>query len=307
MRTSTVTRKLITSALLTCTFSAFASGCAEEDPNGAPVDQSLVGEQSAPSVSRTNDEDRELAPEDQVVVDRFGPYDDEGPSVNDVSRDDGSDDDSDSQIVGVMRDEDPEPSDPADHPAPSDVEGDASFVKVVANGTGCPAGSWKAAISPDGQSFTVKLDRFQAGLTPPSSLGIFDCQLAINLGADVSYAVTSFGYEGNAKLSEGTVATATAGFAFQGDPTTGMSTSKQLVGPHAGSFRVQQAVPADQLRWSQCGVERNLNFTTRVRLRNSGSGGTGTVSVSELTGGVGGDEGALGIQFALRACDADAR
>jgi hypothetical protein len=173
---------------------------------------------------------------------------------------------------------------------------------VVANGTGCPAGSWKAALAPDGQSFTVTLDGYDTSLTPQSPLAIADCQLAIDLGADVSYAVTSFGFEGTAKLGQGVAALANASFAFQGDPTTGLSTTKQLVGPHDGKFSVQGVVPSDQLRWSECGVARDLNFRTRVRLTGGVSEASGTVSVDSLRGAIGGDQAVVGVRFALRSC-----
>ena len=44
----------------------------------------------------------------------------------------------------------------------------AYFASVTANGTGCPAGTWDAAISPDGKAFTVTFASYEAIVNPAS-------------------------------------------------------------------------------------------------------------------------------------------
>src|SRR5262245_48216078 len=42
----------------------------------------------------------------------------------------------------------------------------AYFANVTANGSGCPAGTWTADISPDGKAFTVAFSAYEAIVNP---------------------------------------------------------------------------------------------------------------------------------------------
>src|SRR5689334_16950522 len=57
----------------------------------------------------------------------------------------------------------------------------AYFANITANGTGCPAGTWQAAISPDGAAFTVTFSGYEATMKPGDAFVVKDCTLAINL------------------------------------------------------------------------------------------------------------------------------
>src|SRR5262245_46597412 len=74
----------------------------------------------------------------------------------------------------------------------------AYFASVTANGTGCSAGTWDAAISPDGKAFTVTFSSYEAILNPGSAFAIKDCNLAIDLRSPsgLSFSVGSFHYQG---------------------------------------------------------------------------------------------------------------
>lgn len=330
--------KMIGSALLGCTLAALAGGCASDDGTGEAEQELREGDRAAPSVVRTEPGEGEGEP--AIVVDRDEGRSttgsrDQGPAIL-VDRNEGLDFDGDDSQDGprivdvtrsypstdqgsgpsVTRTTPPQVTRPESSPdlppptAPTSTKpapGAGRFLDVVANGTGCPAGTWKGALAADGQSFTVSLDGYKASLSPQGAFAIADCQLAIDLGANVSYAVTSFGFEGAAKLSQGVAAVANAEFAFQGDPTTGESVTKQIVGPHDGKFSVQQVVPSEKLRWSECGVARDLNFRTRVRLTSGVSEASGTVSVASLGGAIAGDQAVTGVRFALRSCASGAR
>jgi hypothetical protein len=73
--------------------------------------------------------------------------------------------------------------------APSGV----AIADVVANGSGCPAGTWATDNSDDGTTFTMTFDAYEARVEPGSALSVKDCQLAIQLRnvQGVSYAVES--------------------------------------------------------------------------------------------------------------------
>src|SRR5262245_56650539 len=76
------------------------------------------------------------------------------------------------------------------------------FANITANGTGCPAGSWDAAISEDGKAFTVTFSQYETTVEPGQALSIKDCALGIDLQtpSGFSFAVSGFYYQGYAIL-----------------------------------------------------------------------------------------------------------
>src|SRR5690242_7308718 len=74
----------------------------------------------------------------------------------------------------------------------------AYFANVKARGSGCPAGTWDAAISDDGETFTLTYSAFEAQVGPGKAVDTKECQLEIDLssGDGVSYSVASFYYQG---------------------------------------------------------------------------------------------------------------
>jgi hypothetical protein len=153
------------------------------------------------------------------------------------------------------------------------------FVKVVANGTGCPAGSWDAAISPDGQAFTVSFSQYETMVNPGQALSIKDCTLGIDLVSPngLTFAVNSFYYQGYALLDQpGMTAKQTAKYYFQGNPVGSREYGSDMTGPFDNSYLFTDNVGVVDLVWSPCGVTRRLTAQTRLVLRNNPqSSGTG--------------------------------
>lgn len=184
------------------------------------------------------------------------------------------------------------------------VESDlAKLVQVSANGTGCPTGGWKATLDPSKQSFTVALTGYSAQVSPSSALAVKDCQLAIKLDGKLSYAVEALGYDAAATLGAGVDASVSAEAYFQGDPSRSVIASKQQVGPFTGTLALREAIPAAKQVWSTCGVARDINVRTRIRLQNGTPRGSGTLQVSTLSGAQAGAAQAGAIRFAVRSCD----
>src|SRR5215468_1810753 len=80
----------------------------------------------------------------------------------------------------------------------------AYFASITANGTGCPAGTWGADISPDGKAFTVTFSQYEAVVQPGSAFSVKDCTIAIKLKTPegFSFSVSSFHYQGYALLDQ---------------------------------------------------------------------------------------------------------
>jgi hypothetical protein len=161
----------------------------------------------------------------------------------------------------------------------------ASFSSVRANGSGCPAGTWSATIAPDGQSFAVRFDAYDATIEPGQAMQIRDCSLSINVSAPpgLSFAVSNFGFQGNVHLDEpGMTATETAKYYFQGNPLRALEERSDTQGPTYDSFFFANTVATEDLVWSPCGATRLLNAQTRVVLQNNPAhAGSGSMRVGD--------------------------
>jgi hypothetical protein len=162
----------------------------------------------------------------------------------------------------------------------------AYFASVTANGTGCPAGSWEAGISPDGKAFTVTFNGYEALVEPGKAFAIKDCTLGINLKTPegFSFSVSDFAYQGYAILDQpGMTAKQTAKYYFMGNPLPAVEQRSDMVGPYDDSYIFSDHIGVADLVWSPCGAQRTLNAQTRIVLQNNtqktGSGYLNTTSV----------------------------
>jgi hypothetical protein len=162
----------------------------------------------------------------------------------------------------------------------------AYFASVTANGSGCPAGSWEAGISDDGQAFTVTFSGYEAVVEPGAAFSIKDCALAIDLKTPegFSFSVSSFHYQGYAILDQpGMTAKQTAKYYFMGNPVPARELRSDMNGPYDSSYVFSDQIGVADLVWSPCGATRRLNAQTRLVLQNNaqktGSGYLNTTSV----------------------------
>jgi len=167
---------------------------------------------------------------------------------------------------------------------------------VNANGSGCPKGSWKAGISPDGQTFTITFSKYEAKVDPGQASAIKDCQIDVAIVGTkkLVFDVSSFHYQGYVLLENDQMsARQTADYSFG---PAGILTSLGGVDlPLPGEVRSQNAVtgPVDESytytdtvgagRPSPCSKASNLHIRTRLRLDNdpqkSGSGYFNTAAI----------------------------
>ena len=148
----------------------------------------------------------------------------------------------------------------------------AFFVSVKPNGTGCPRGTTSTSIASDGKTFTTTFSEFEAIVNKNQTTAVKDCQLAIKLKSPsgFSFTVTEFFYEGYAYLEKGQKARQIAKYYFQGSPLQAEEARTEIVGPYDDTYTFYDTVRTKDLIWSPCGVERDLNVRSTLRLTNGG-------------------------------------
>lgn len=174
------------------------------------------------------------------------------------------------------------------------------FAEVIANGTGCPAGTWHTVISEDGKTFTTTFSAYEAMIEPSRAIAVKDCQLGITLHSPqgLSFAIDSFYYQGFAWLEQGMTGRQTANYYFMGNPLNHAELRTDLKGPYDDSYLFQDDVGIADLVWSPCGVKRNLNVTTRLRVQNNPRrSGTGYMNLATVDGSA-----QLVFRLAWRSC-----
>lgn len=156
---------------------------------------------------------------------------------------------------------------------------------VGANGSGCPAGT--AARRPGAHTaLTVTFSRFFA--TVGGDAGPLDfrsnCQFALDVRAPrgYTYAIADIGYRGRAHLAAGASGSQNARSYFTGSSQTSEA-GHNLSGPLDGVWRHRDR--SHPLRFSPCGVNRNLNVNAdlRVSVGRSGPKSTSWLSVDSIT------------------------
>jgi hypothetical protein len=186
-----------------------------------------------------------------------------------------------------------------------EVTGGLAVAQVVAQGDGCPTGNWFTEIERDGKSFRVRLVGYETEVDHGRAASTRSCKLSIKLRSrvPVAFALRSIAYIGYAYLDDGVRARFETQPYFDQDAPAGPVDALQLSGPYESEF-VQQA-QADVLRWSGCGVERDVHVQTTIGVHNATPPGIGFIGIGEAHGTLptAVDSARFGITFAVRTCD----
>ncbi|MFF7854046.1 DUF4360 domain-containing protein [Streptomyces sp. NPDC007904] len=160
---------------------------------------------------------------------------------------------------------------------------DKIVIKVATvNGSGCPQGTAAVAVSADNTAFTVTYSDYlaQAGGTSDPTAYRKNCQLSllVHVPQGFTYAVASADYRGFAALQPGAKGTQRASYYFQGSSDT-QYRSHPFAGPYDDNWQATDTTDWAQLVWAPCGVQRNFNINTELRV----SAGTTSDEVSFMT------------------------
>jgi hypothetical protein len=175
----------------------------------------------------------------------------------------------------------------ADGPNPNEF-----YVNTIKyNGSGCPLETVSPSISDDGKAFTLTFGQYIAEVGPGVALteSRKNCQLDINLHIPQgwAYTITNVDYRGYARLDPNVVGTQKSTYYFMGNSMNSANGQSTYVGPFEGDYGFRDTLAFNTLVWSRCGVNRNLEINTQVRLDNSRNRrGTGMMTVDSIDGEV---------------------
>lgn len=163
----------------------------------------------------------------------------------------------------------------------------ARILNISANGSGCPAGTWTAELGDDGLTAQLKFTGFEAAVGANRSFDTKNCQLGLELSntEEYSYAIESVTFQGAATLQAGVLAELTTQAYISGSPGESTTSSSDIDAPFDGFFGtaiVLGDATDDSLTWTSCGPAYDLNFNTRIILRNAPS--VSTPSLVDLDG-----------------------
>ncbi|MGW2230520.1 DUF4360 domain-containing protein [Streptomyces formicae] len=140
---------------------------------------------------------------------------------------------------------------------------------ATVNGSGCPAGTAAVAVSEDNTAFTVTysdyLARAGAGADPTAFRKNCQLNLIVHVPQGFTYAIASADYRGYASLQPGAKGTEKASYYFQGSPQTA-AISHEFKGVYNDNWQATDSTDWAQLVWAPCGVRRNFNINTELRV-----------------------------------------
>lgn len=144
---------------------------------------------------------------------------------------------------------------------------------ATVNGSGCRQGTAVVAVSPDNTAFTVTysdyLARVGGGSDPTESRKNCQLNLIVHVPHGFTYAIASADYRGFASLQPGASSQQKASYYFQGSPDTA-SRTHPFAGPYDDNWQATDKTDWAQLVWAPCGVQRNFNINTELRV-NAGT------------------------------------
>ncbi|KAF2839626.1 hypothetical protein M501DRAFT_1010707 [Patellaria atrata CBS 101060] len=150
-------------------------------------------------------------------------------------------------------------------------------------GTGCPQGTLKVKVSPDGKFLPLVFDNFVASIGPGEDITRQrqNCQIALDLlyAPGYSFSVLSSKYVGYAKLDAGVTATVGATYYFSGKPNQDQ-TFVSFDGPVEGDY-VKYDNEAISV-WSPCGSEGILNVNSEIRLTSNNARASGVLTTDRI-------------------------
>jgi hypothetical protein len=137
-------------------------------------------------------------------------------------------------------------------------------------GTGCPAGTVSATLSPDAKTLSLIFDQYvaQAGGDTGRRMDRKNCQVAIpvHVPQGYSFSIVDMDYRGYNSLPAGASSTFNVEYflAYPGAPARGPRYSKNFSGPLEQDYLVQNSLGLEAVVWSPCGTDVNLRASTSM-------------------------------------------
>jgi len=165
-------------------------------------------------------------------------------------------------------------------------------------GTGCPAGSVSATLSPDATSLSLLFDKYQVavGGSTGKSFDRKSCNIAIPVRVPQGFSVSvlKIDYRGFNQLPQGTSSQFNVEYFFAG--TRGPSFQRKFSGPLQEDYLINNQLTVQAIVWSACGADVNLRTNSSMRVQ--------TVANKEAMSSIDTQDVSAGIIYQLqwRAC-----
>ena len=135
-------------------------------------------------------------------------------------------------------------------------------------GTGCPAGTASATLSPDLKSLSILFDQYQveAGGTTGKSFDRKSCNIAIpvHVPQGLSISVLAIDYRGYNNVPTGASSEFNVEYFFAG--AKGPSFKKTFKGALDADYTIHNELVAQASVWSACGADVNLRTNSSIKV-----------------------------------------
>lgn len=173
---------------------------------------------------------------------------------------------------------------------PAKADDDISLGVPAYGGTGCPAGSASATLSPDNKTLSILFDSYvvEAGRTTGKSIDRKSCNVAIPVHVPQGYSVSiiQVDYRGFNAIPMGGSSQFNVEYFFAG--SQGPRVTKNFTGPQSQDYLISNALLAQSLVWSPCGADVTLrsNSSMMVKTNRSGEQTLATVDSADISAGL---------------------
>ncbi|KAI9205407.1 uncharacterized protein BJ171DRAFT_598514 [Polychytrium aggregatum] len=163
---------------------------------------------------------------------------------------------------------------------------------ITYGGSGCPQGTVGTSIASDSTSFTLIYDQFVASAGPSSTITDSRKFCQISLGIHVppgwQFSILTVDYRGFVQLPASGTASESGFYYFQGRGNQAPF-SVDFTGPISKNYlkRAYDAVPTQNLNWSDCGQSTVVNIQNSVLIHvDPASGDSGLITTDSTDGKV---------------------
>ena len=135
-------------------------------------------------------------------------------------------------------------------------------------GTGCPAGTVSATLSPDAKSLSLLFDQYQVavGGETHKSFDRKSCNIAIpvHVPQGMSVSILKIDFRGFNHLPQSATSQFNVEYFFAG--TRGPAFQRRFRGPLDEDYLINNELAVDAIVWSGCGADVNLRTNSSMRV-----------------------------------------
>lgn len=174
--------------------------------------------------------------------------------------------------------------------SPLNAQDDIELGEPGYGGSGCPAGSASATLSPDNKSLSIIFDEYfvEAGASNRRRLARKNCSIAIpvHVPQGLSVSIVDVDYRGYVSLPRRANARFTVEYFFAG--IRGPKFTKNFRGETDKDYVLRNKLGLQSLVWSACGADVNLrvNSSMMVRVASTRDDALATVDSADFNAGI---------------------